>query len=411
MKRYLGFAGLALVVGGIVWATLSTGTAPTGLSPMEELGKQLFFDTDLSSPPGQNCADCHGPEVGFTGPDGLINGAGSVYEGAVGGRFGNRRPPAAAYAGDSPPLHRDEEGTFVGGMFWDGRATGEVLGDPLAEQAMGPFLNPLEQNFPDRRSLIQTVREADYADLFEQVWGERWLNADVDEAFECVARSIAAYERSAEVNPFSSRFDDFWRAATAAGLDVETIDEDNLGSFRGLGLTDRELNGLVLFNTSARCADCHVLTSIDGRPPVFTDFTYDNLGVPVNPQNPFYRQAREFNPDGEDWVDKGLGGFLETVEEFRPFAEEHYGSHKVPTLRNVDARPSADFAKAYMHNGCFKTLKDVVHFYNTRDVDEAGWPPPEVAENINRDEMGNLGLTEDEEDAIVDFLKTLTDLK
>src|ERR1035437_8444397 len=114
------------------------------------LGKELFFDTTLSPLPGQACAACHGPEVGYTGPDANINAGGTVYEGAMPGRFGNRKPPSAAYAGDSPILHFD--GTkWVGGMFWDGRATGWILGDPLAEQAQGPFLNPLEQNRSEER--------------------------------------------------------------------------------------------------------------------------------------------------------------------------------------------------------------------------------------------------------------------
>ncbi len=117
----------------------------TSLTPQEELGKSLFFDTNLSDPPGQACAACHGPQVGYTGPDEAINKAGAVYEGAVLGRFGNRKPPSAAYAGDSPILYDDGK-SWVGGMFWDGRATGWTLGDPLAEQAQGPFLNPLEQN-------------------------------------------------------------------------------------------------------------------------------------------------------------------------------------------------------------------------------------------------------------------------
>jgi cytochrome c peroxidase len=117
------------------------GASAQTLSPEQKLGKKLLFDTNLSTPHGQACAACHGPEVGYTGPDAAINAAGAVYEGAVAGRFGNRKPPAAAYAGDSPILKYD--GTkWVGGMFWDGRATGWTLGDPLAEQAQGPFLEP-----------------------------------------------------------------------------------------------------------------------------------------------------------------------------------------------------------------------------------------------------------------------------
>jgi cytochrome c peroxidase len=383
--------------------------ASAKLSPIEELGKKLFFDASLSTPPGQGCAACHGPSVGFTGPSEHANKAAGVYEGAVKGRFGNRKPPAAAYAGWSPKLHLNEAGEFVGGLFWDGRATGEVLGDPLAEQAIGPFLNPLEQNMADANSLVAAVRRSSYAGLFEKVFGPVALDPGKDPgiAYANIGRAIAAYERSAEVNPFSSKFDGFWRAATAKGLDVESIGESNAKDFRGLGLSERELAGLVLFNSKGLCSACHVLTSVDGKPPVFADYKYDNLGIPRDPANPFYGQDKAFNPEGKAWIDKGLGGFLETVERYKAHATKNMGKHRTPTLRNVDKRPAPGFVKAYMHNGCFKSLKDVVHFYNTRDV--AGWPPPEVAANVNTAEMGDLGLTAAEEDAIVEFMKTLTD--
>jgi len=395
---------------------LSAGTglrqkSPSSLTPIEELGKRLFFDKNLSTPPGQDCAACHAPSVGMTGPDEEINKKGGVYEGAVKGRFGNRKPPAAAYAGDSPMLHIDKEGNFVGGMFWDGRATGDVLGDPLAEQAMGPFMNPLEQNMPDKKSIVLKVQKSDYAALFEKVWGKGSLDAakDFDGAYEKIGRSIAAYERSAEVNPFSSKFDDFWRKAKAGGLDLASIDETNAKKFEGLGLSPVELKGLVLFNGQAKCFACHVLTSVGGKPPLFTDFTYDNLGVPKNSDNPFYKMPKEFNPDGDKWVDKGLGGFLKETEKYARYAEENIGKHKVPTLRNVALSPRTGFLKAYMHNGCFKSLKDVVHFYNTRDVASVKWPAPEVPVNVNVDEMGDLGLTEAEEEAVVAFMLTLSD--
>ena len=140
---------LALVASAVL--LVAAAASAQTLTPQEQLGKFLFFDTNLSDPAGQSCAVCHGPSVGFTGPDQAINAAGAVYEGAVAGRFGNRKPPAAAYAGDSPILHWD--GTkWVGGMFWDGRATGWTLGDPLAEQALGPFLNPRSRTTPAHRS-------------------------------------------------------------------------------------------------------------------------------------------------------------------------------------------------------------------------------------------------------------------
>jgi len=387
--------------------------APEGLTKKELLGKKLFFDTNLSTPPGQACAFCHGPQVGFTGPDARVNRAGAVYEGAIPTRFGNRKPPSAAYAELSPVLHLDEEeGIFVGGMFWDGRATGKSLGDPLAEQAMGPFLNPLEQNNPDKKSVVIKVKDSDYAGLFEEVWGPGSLDweKDIDGTYERIARSIAAYERSTEVSPYSSKFDLFWRNANSAGKDVEAVDESNWGDYKNLGLEDDEVEGLMMFATKGKCADCHVLTpGSNGEPPVFTDFTYDNLGAPKNPENPFYSMAEEWNPDGSDWVDKGLGGFLETMEEYAQYASENYGKQKVPTLRNVDLRPSKDFAKGFLHNGYFKSLKDVVHFYNARDVEGENWPPPEISANVNTDELGDLELSDREEELIVLFMKTLSD--
>ena len=156
------------------------------------------------------------------------------------------------------------------------------------------------------------------------------------------------------------------------------------------------------------CSACHPRELGDGGElPLFTDFTYDNLGVPKNPMNPFYSMPRKWNPDGEDWVDAGLGGFLKSAGYSAEAYEADWGKHTVPTLRNVDKRPSPEFVKAFGHNGYFKSLEEIVHFYNTRDVEE--WPEPEVSENVNTDELGNLGLTAEEEAAIVAFLKTLTD--
>jgi cytochrome c peroxidase len=369
---------------------LASATAQS-LAPVEQLGKALFFDPNLSTPPGQACAVCHGPSVGFTGPVSDINAGPAVYPGAVHVRAGNRKPPSAAYGGDSPVLYFDEDdGTWVGGMFWDGRATGWTLDDPLAEQAMGPFLNPLEQDTPQMRLVIIRVANSSYASLFEQVWGRGSLDFkhDVAGTYERIARSIAAYERSAEVNPFTSKYDYHLKGQAE--------------------LTPVEKQGLELFNGKAMCSGCHLSEpSEEGQPPLFTDFTYDNIGVPKNPLNPFYSATRNYNPAGSEWVDTGLGGFLQAAG----FPEEVYmpewGKQKVPTLRNVAKAPYPGFVKAYAHNGVFKSLEEIVHFYNTRDVES--WPPPEVPENVNTDELGNLGLTPAEEAAIVEFLKTLSD--
>ncbi len=411
MKK-AGFPLAALCLVALAWGLAPGQSGPgPGLSAKEELGKRLFFDPKLSDPEGQSCAACHDPAVGMTGADPRNNLNGGVYEGAKKGRFGNRKPPAAAYAGGSPVLRREPGGEYVGGMFWDGRATGEALADPLAEQAMGPFLNPLEQNIADPAALAAKVRASDYAALFERVWGRGALDASVDpdRIYEQIGRSIAAYERSAEVNPFASAFDDFWRQARAKGLDPAAADPSNIKAFEGLGLGPVELDGLLLFIGKGQCAACHSLASIDGKPPVFTDYKYDNVGVPANPKNPFYAMGPEFNPEGAKWIDQGLGGFLAEVPKYAADAAANMGKHKAPTLRNVDLRPSSSVVKAFMHNGFFTDLKAVVHFYNTRDVTSAGWPRPEVTANLNTAEVGRLGLTEAEEDAIVAFLKTLSD--
>ena len=366
---------MAAVVLFLLFSAPAAQAQPT-LTPQEMLGKLLFFDTNLSDPRGQSCAACHGPTVGYTGPDSAINAGGAVYEGAVAGRFGNRKPPAAAYAGASPLLHFDGE-LWVGGMFWDGRATGERLGDPLAEQAQGPFLNPLEQNMADPQAVIDAVLASSYSDLFLEVC----RTSAVDTQYECVGRAIAAYERSAEVNPFTSKYD-YWLQGQAR-------------------LTGQEQRGLALFMGKARCSNCHT-------PPYFTDFTYDNLGIPRNPQNPFYDEP-SWNPEGESWVDTGLGGFLQSAGYPESVWGPEWGKQKVPTLRNVDLRPDKKFVKAYAHNGYFKSLEEIVRFYNTRDLPRAGWPEPEVPINVNTTEMGNLGLNHGEELAIVAFMRTLSD--
>jgi cytochrome c peroxidase len=361
------------------------------LTPQEELGKALFFDTDLSTNRNMSCAACHAPEVGFVGPDSSINASSAVYPGTVQTRFGNRKPPTAAYGGSSPVLYYDtEEELWIGGMFWDGRATGWTLGDPLAEQAQGPFLNPLEQNMPNARLVCLRVAQSDYADFFEEVWGAGTLDFtnDIAGTYERIARSIAAYERSAEVNPFSSKYDYYLRGEAE--------------------LTEEELLGLELFEGKAMCSACHISQPGDsGEEPLFTDFTYDNLGMPKNLENPFYTIPKNWNPDQEAWIDYGLGGFLKGAGFPAEVYEPELGKQKVPTLRNVDLRPYPEFVKAYGHNGYFKSLEEIVHFYNTRDVET--WPAAEYADTMNTDELGDLDLTAAEEATIVTFMKTLSD--
>jgi cytochrome c peroxidase len=406
-------------------ATSAWGRDRGDLSPIEQLGKHLFFDK-ISSPSNQSCGSCHAPSVGWTGAIPGFNLRGGVYQGAVRTRFGNRKPPSNAYVTFAPILEFDGEG-FVGGMFWDGRATGERLGNPAADQALGPFLAPVEQNMPSKQSVCEVVAASRYADLFEEVWGPGSLDCS-DTGFEAmydqIGLSIAAYEASTEVSPFSSKFDLYWRDCVGAGNDPSDCglaEGDKSVLDPSDVLTLQEWDGLIEYGEY--CAPCHVsnVPGPDGLPPLFTDFTYDNIGVPRNPGNPFYDMDEEFlddgtpiNPDGDEFVDFGLGDFLRTRPEWEALAPENDGKFKVPTLRNVAKAPSPSFPKAFMHNGVFNTLADVVHFYNTRDVPAEGWPPPEVPQNVNREilegvPLGDLQLDQEAEDAIVAFLHTLSD--
>lgn len=362
------------------------------------MGKDIFFDMSLSLNGNQSCATCHGPGAGWTGPDADINAHGAVYEGSISDAFGDRKPPSSAYATQSPVLHVDKKGVFVGGNFWDGRATGETLGSPAAEQAKGPFLNPVEQALPDAATLVGLVCASTYATLFTAVWGEAMCDpVNADTAYDNIGYSIAAYEASSEVNAFTAKYD--WSMQGKAKL------------------TQLERRGFALFQGKGKCSKCHVS---EGRAPLFTDYTYDNLGIPKNPENPVY----DSNPG---FIDLGLGGYLATrTDYYADYADANMGKHKVPTLRNVDLRLFDGGVKAYGHNGYFKTLEGIVHFYNTRDVlpacpgdgtpyteaqalDAKCWPAPEVEANLNTRELGNLGLSADEEAAIVAFLKTLSD--
>jgi cytochrome c peroxidase len=346
--------------------TSKASTTGRTLTQKEILGKKLFFDKNLSTPTGQACADCHSPETGFANP----NADYPVSQGVYKDRFGNRNDLPAAYASFSPTFHYDaDEGLYVGGQFWDGRAA------DLAEQAKGPFLNPLEMANPDEKTVIEKVRKSEYADLFRKVFGVASFD-DPNKAYDRVAEAIAAYEKSRELNQFSSKYDLYLAGKVA--------------------LTEQERRGLELFEDEEKgnCAACHPSRpGADGTPPLFTDFTYDNLGIPPNPENPFYYLPKNLNPDGAYFVDLGLGGVLNKPSE--------NGKFKVPSLRNVAK------TAPYLHNGIFKNLRQVVVFYNTRDV--GPWPPPEVRMNVNHDELGNLGLTEQEIDDIVAFMHTLTD--
>ncbi len=412
------------------------------------LGKLLLFDKHLSVNQNEACSFCHTPETGFTGPIQSLNLSTVAYPGSVRTRFSQRKPQSYMYATFAPVLHYNElQGDFVGGNFWDMRASGYRLQNPSAEQAQGPPTNPVEMGLPDSACIAYRLSKAPYRKLFETVWGAdsfaiQWpknvesicatpgppSDADqypvhlsvadrqrADHVYDSFGLAAAAYEASPEVSPFTSKFD-YVQAGKAH-------------------FTPEEGMGYALFRSKGRCNECHR----DGGPgeePLFTDFTASNLGVPRNSAVQFYFEGkpdeRGYSPNtaGAAYVDMGVGFFLRKLKslsgQLNPdsrwieMAPKFDAKFQVPTLRNVDMRPTPDFVKAYMHNGYFKSLKEVVHFYNTRDVlpkCKAGdpgekvtcWPPPEDPTNLNKRQLGDLKLTDTEEDDLVAFLKTLTD--
>jgi len=415
---------------------------------IELLGKLLLYAKELSVNRNEACAFCHMPEAGFTGPIAELNRTTGSYPGSVRTRFSERKPQTHAYAPLSPVLHYNEgQGDLVGGNFWDMRATGRRLGNPAAEQAEGPPTNPVEMGLPDFACAVYRASGRPYRAMFESVWGRQAFAIswppDTEEVcnrpgpppahdpspvhltpvdrgraaatFDQMAQSIAGYESSHEVTAFSSKYD-----AVQAGK---------------AQFTAQEQQGYDLFRGKAKCNGCHR----DGGPgeePLFTDFTASNIGTPANPDLPYYAEGEAdaggyvANKSGPSFVDLGVGGFLadghplsqpSAVDtRWKPLAPRNRGRFRVPTLRNSDKRPSPDFIKAYAHNGYFKSLKQIVHFYNTRDVlprcaphdsrEGTGcWPAPETTDNMNKSKVGNLGLSNEEEDALVAFMQTLTD--
>jgi cytochrome c peroxidase len=381
--------------------------------------------------------------------------------------FGGRNAPEASYAGFSPIFHYDaDEGLFIGGLFWDGRATGRTditttgsmgsgpTGDPLADQAKGPFGNPVEMALTEdntgsttEENVVGIIQTSNYANQFLSVFGPNAF-ADTGEAYNNVSIALAAFERSKNLDKFKSKFDKFIQEQ---GGDVSTfgvIVQDGFRQYIGppAGFKSRyfsyaEADGLAIFNADSysqmgleggpnggMCYLCHLTTNHEVaendpyRPvngpapgiynPLLTDFTYDNLGIPVNPR---IAELTGQNPPIDP--DPGLGGQVEQLEAVCEdcLTDDEIGKFKVPSLRNLSR------TSPYGHNGFFATIDDIVSFYNTRDVlgkcaggsgEVIGvncWPAPEYSATVNMEELGKLGLNLQQEQNLVRFLETLND--
>ena len=329
----------------------------------EELGREMFFDKALSNPDGESCATCHAPRTAFAD---VFNEAFS--EGIIDGRFANRNSPGLTYSRYTPSLYFDEkEGAWMGGLFWDGRSNN------LEHQLSGPLFAKAEMNNTDTAMVVAELPKATYYKLYKQIYGK---TRDKVLTFQNMMDALAHFERSNELHEFSSKFD-YYLAGQAT-------------------LNDEEKRGMNLFNdpTKGNCASCHTSTPdpVSGE-VLFTNFHYENLGVPRNEDNKFYTTIPAINPDGKAAIDYGLGKVVNDPRQ--------NGKFRVPTLRNVK------YTAPYFHNGYFKTLEETVHFINTRE--RGNYAAPEISETVNRHHTGDRGLNEAEEKDIIAFLLTLSD--
>jgi cytochrome c peroxidase len=400
-----------------------------------------------------------------------------AYPGTEHFRAAKRTAQRYPYAPFFPVLQFNEtQGLFFGGNFWDSRATGYLIRNPDANQAQGPPVDPLEMGNPDTACIAFKLSQAVYRPLFEEVWGKGSfdINFPPDTAQICATpggaaifgsnvepvklsavdriksntiydhwgQSLDAYEQSVQVSAFTSKFD-AWLKGNAT-------------------LSTDEMAGYKLFHGKGNCNSCH----LDGRgttltpnltdtsdealvTPLFTCFGSANEGLPLNPRVALFYETKPDpfgftpNPFGFGYRDLGLGTFLRSGfgswaspnDTWRRHAPTSDGQMQVMTARNVAMAPAQCptteapgpyFQKEFFHNGYIKSLKQLVHFYNTRDVKAfafpvtsghcpAGttervdcWPMPEVRNNLDMT-TGMLGLTDQEENQIVAFLQTLTD--
>jgi cytochrome c peroxidase len=460
-----------------------TGQPPvlknTGTESVETLGELMLFDKNMSVHRDQACGFCHMPYAGFSGPIPSVNLTMVSYPGSIHYRTRVRLPQRHTYAPFFPVLqYNQEQQLFFGGNLFDSRSTGYLTRNPSAQQATEPPVDPNEMGFPDTACVVFRLQRASYRRLFEEVWGKGSLDINfppeteeicktpggaavfgentqpiplsrtdrtrANAAYDDWGHSMSAYEQSTQVSAFSSKFDAFLK-----------------GNYT---MTEDEMAGYNLFNGKGNCNSCHVdgrgttlkpgqvdtSTNAAANPPLFTCFGSANEGIPLNPRIPFYYEdkpdASGFtpNPYGFAFRDLGMGTFLRSGPGSAPNPNDKWtelapsvdGQFQVTSLRNVAMTPrqcstteagtrKPYFQKEFFHNGYLKSLKQIVHFYNTRDTSYAYpvtsghcpagtiekvtcWPMKEVPNNLDTT-TGMLGLTDQEEDQIVAFLETLTD--
>jgi cytochrome c peroxidase len=460
---------------------------PNGYDATRILGALLNYDETISPFNNTACAFCHMPYTGFSGPIPSVNLTMVAYPGSYRYRAAKRTAQRYTYSPRFPVLNYNaaqaaayspQKGlrAFFGGNFWDGRATGYKLQSPDSEQAQHPPVDPLEMGNPDTACIAWKISQAPYRPLFELVWGVDFDIAwpantgaicatpagaarfggsatpialsptdrtKANNIYDHWGQSISFYEASTDVSPFSSKTD-----AALAGTYTYTPDE---------------VAGVALLGGQGNCNSCHLdgqsTTLMPGQvdtgtpadtEPLFTDFEYHNLGLPLNPRIALFYESKPDrygftpNPDGFQYRDLLFGNFLRSGPQSGPdpnatnwlqFAPLTDGQAQTATIRDAALTPpqcptteagtgQPYFQKEYFHNGYIKSLKQLVHFYNTRDVYAYNvtsghcpsgtvervtcWPMPEVPNNEDMT-IGNLGLTDQQENQLVIAIQVTTD--
>jgi cytochrome c peroxidase len=344
--------------GGSSTAAPSSSTGDPALAGAA--GKAIFFDTSLSASGKQACGTCHVPTRAFTGNPATDHGLPVPLGGPNMDQPGFRNAPSLMYASFTPPFSLSNEP--VGGFFRDGRASS------LAAQAQQPFITAFEMANKDAAEVVGRLQKSSVTlQAFVAAYGEAVL-ADPEATLQDMGLAIAAYEAQDEFHPFSSKYD-FWLQGKAQ-------------------LTTAEKNGLDLFNdpTKGNCTACHPSQPQGyASQALFTDYTYDNIGVPRNWAIPANTPNAVSPIDGAAittvltpidvpadaeyaYYDMGLCGPMRPLASdvnARPVLSATTslcGVFKVPTLRNIA------ITAPYFHNGAFNNLHQVLEWYVTRDI-------------------------------------------
>jgi cytochrome c peroxidase len=315
------------------------------LSLAAQVGQKMFFDATLSGSGKMSCATCHDPKSAYGPPNNLAVQLG----GEALSKSGVRTVPSLRYK-DITPTYADlldnPDGISLpgpgGGFTWDGRA------DTLAEQSGIPLLDKNEMANADAASVVGKIKTAPYVALFRQAFGDHVLDND-KLAFESAGKALQAFQmEDRSFHPYSSKFD--------------------LASANKIGgkLTSAEARGLKVFvdPVIGNCASCHYNgAGLNGSSGLFTDFSFEAIGVPRNPAIPANSDPAYF--------DLGVCGPLRS--DHRPSAahadNRFCGMFKSPTLRNLATK------KVFFHNGVMHSLEQVIRFYNTRDTMPELWYP------------------------------------